>query len=161
MKRFICLLLISMVCFGLAACSSAKKQEEASSAADPNAPAVETAPPATADPSGKYATLQDYVGTPQVQKDINKGLDKSDSKLNMSVYAEGDVLVYDYQYTQHVAQDALPAAGETLNKALEEQASDFTNVLTEVRNHVNVENPSVKVIYRNDDGTVITEKSFQ
>ena len=106
MKRIVCVLLIALFCVGLAACS--KKQNDpgatsdsASSAATP----LEATRAAEADAktSGKtYATVKEYLDTPEVQSQINSTIESNKTDdMQMSVYAEGDdTLVYDYSFTK-------------------------------------------------------------
>lgn len=171
MKRIVCVLLIALFCVGLAACS--KKQSNAES--DPGATSDSASSAATpleatraADADAKtsqkaYATVKEYLDTPEVQSQINSTIESNKTDdMQMSVYAEGDdTLVYDYSFTKTYDENDVAELKSGLDKALEEKGSTFTSVAGTLKTYVAVENPKVKVIYRNGDNAVITEKTFE
>ena len=153
MKRIICILLIALLCVGLAACSP--KQDNTEPASDTASSAVsqtDAAQSANASSSGKqYATVKEYLDRPDVQSQINSTIESNKSdEMSMSIYAEGDdTLVYDYLFTQTYDENGVA------------EGSTFTSVAGTLKTYVVVENPKVKVVYRNGDNTVITEKTFE
>ncbi|WP_405358223.1 DUF4854 domain-containing protein [Ruminococcus sp.] len=165
MKRIICVLLIALLCLGLAACSP--KQNPTESTSDPASSAVsqtDAAQSASASSSGKqYATVKEYLDRPDVQSQINSTIESNKSdEMEMSIYAEGDdTLVYDYLFAQTYDENGVAELKTGLDKALEEKGSTFTSVAGTLKTYVEVENPKVKVVYRNGDNTVITEKTFE
>lgn len=169
MKRIICVLLIALLCVGLAACSPKQNNTNpASGATSASASSVASQSDATqaagSSSSNKpYATVKEYLDTPDVQSQINSTIEanKTDD-MEMSVYAESDdMLVYDYTFTQTYDENGVAELKSGLDKALEEKSSTFTTVASTLKTYVDVENPKVKVIYRNGDNSIITEKTFQ
>ena len=165
MKRIICVLLIMLLCVGLAACSP--KQNPTEAASDPASSAAsqsDATQSANASSSGKqYATVKEYLDRPDVQSQINSTIESNKSdEMSMSIYAEGDdTLVYDYLFTQTYDENGVAELKSGLDKALEEKSSTFTSVADTLKTYVEAENPKVKVVYRNGDNTVITEKIFE
>ena len=165
MKRIICVLLIMLLCVGLAACSP--KQNPTEAASDPASSAAsqsDSTQSASASSSGKqYATVKEYLDRPDVQSQINSTIESNKSdEMSMSIYAEGDdTLVYDYLFTQTYDENGVAELKSGLDKALEEKSSTFTSVADTLKTYVEAENPKVKVVYRNGDNTVITEKIFE
>lgn len=165
MKKIICLLLVALLCVGLAACSSKPNNENPASnavASSSQSDDATEAPAVSSQSSGKpYASVEDYLNTPEVQSEVNSAIEANDSGLNLEVYADGDTLVYDYTFTETFDDDTLDVVKDSLDTALEEKASSFESVVTVLKSNVDVENPKVKVVYRNSDGTVITEKTYE
>ena len=165
MKRIICVLLIALLCVGLAACS--KKQQNDTETTSDTASSVASQSDATqaAGSSSRkaYATVKEYLDTPEVQSQINSTIESNKTDdMEMSVYAEGDnTLVYDYTFTKTYDENDVAELKSGLDKALEEKGSTFTSVAGTLKTYVAVENPKVKVIYRNGDNTVITERTFE
>ena len=168
MKRFICLLLILLLCVGLAACSSDSNQKKANDTASGVQSAVEDqvsateASDASAKSSGKYATIQEYLDTP-AKKEALDALNDPESGVGLHVYGDGDTLVYDFTFTEHIGDDRLSSVKETLQSSLEEESSysSYGAALDEIKGMVNVENPKAQVVFHNDDGSVIAEKIYE
>lgn len=170
MKRIICVLLIALLCAGLAACGSKQNNQTASSGAqstvESKADATESAASSAASSassaaSAKLASVQEYLDTPEVQAEINDTIKEAGDTIKIKVYAEGDTLVYDYQFTDHFDDSSLASVKESLDNSLEEKKESFIKVVTTLKTNVDVANPKVKVIYRNDDGNVITERTYE
>ncbi len=176
MKRIICVLLIALLCVGFAACS--KKQSNTDSASGATADSVSSAEaPAEAtqasdasssaagsNASAKYyKTVKEYLETPQVKAEIDASVERNTTdNMTMSVYAEGDdTLVYDYSFRQTYGENEVPTLKASLDDSLEENASTFREVVTTLNGYISVENPKVKVIYRNGDASVITERTYE
>ncbi len=124
----------------------------------------ETEPEATepdkesADPSGKYASIADYVSSDQVQEQV-ASLNETFSSLGMEVAIIGqdNQMIYQYTYTTQIATDGL---AESLDASLDEQASIFEGAATALKLAVDVEDPVIVVLYRNADGSEILRKEF-
>ena len=140
-------------------------QAPATQAPATQAPKATQAPAATQAKSGskKYATVGDYLNDPTVQAQIESSKQASSGMgMDIDVYAEGDdTLVYDYTYQQHFTDAQVSAAKTQLDTQLENYESTFMAVVDELEQNVDQPNPKVKVIYRNDDGTIITSKTYQ
>lgn len=185
MKRIVCIILAVIFCLSFAACGksgdtatedSATKDSAVSSAASSAEDTAETVAEATLpavsfDTSSAaggntvtkmFASVEDYLNNEQVQESIQKQLDNStDSSIKMDVYAEGDTLVYDYTFTQNFSESELATVKSSLDSSLENASGTFSDVVKELKTYVNVENPKAKVIYRNSDGTEITERIYE
>lgn len=157
MKRMICILMTAMLCLSVAACGADKD-----TATNDSAPVSTAATEAAAEPTvGKrYATVEEYLNDPQVQKSISSQKEKSDASVTMDVFAEENTVVYAYTYQTHVDDEALESAKSSLDTSLTENASTFYAVIDELEKYVDVDSPAVRITYLNDDGTVITEKVF-
>lgn len=185
MKRIVCIILAVLFCLSFAACGksgdtatkdTATKDSAVSSAASSADDTAETVAEATrpavsSDTSSAaggntatkmFASVEDYLNNEQVQESIQKQLDNStDSSIKMDVYAEGDTLVYDYTFTQNFSESELATVKSSLDSSLENTSGTFSDVVKELKTYVNVENPKAKVIYRNSDGTEITERIYE
>lgn len=180
MKRFICVLLIALLCVGFAACSkkpsntepasgatsdsvsSADPQAEATQGSDASSSAVSSAAGSNA-AAKQYKTVKEYLETPQVKSEVDASVEKNtNDTMSMSVYAEGDdTLVYDYAFKQTYGESEVPALKASLDDSLEKNASTFQDVVTSLGSYISVESPKVKVIYRNGDESVITERTYE
>lgn len=110
--------------------------------------------------NGKFASVADYVNSDIVQNQLESMMDTVDSMgMDIKVYGEDNKLVYEYKFdTQMDNVDAMAAA---LDSSLESQASTFEGVANSMKEVVNVDNPVVKVVYLNADGSEIFSKEFQ
>lgn len=184
MKRIICVLLIALLCVAFAACSkkqgnsgsasgatsdsvsSVGSQAEATQASDASSSAVSSSASSTAGSNASaklYKTVKEYLETPQVKTEIDASVEKNTTDtMTMAVYAEGDdTLVYDYAFKQTYGENEVPALKASLDDSLEKNASTFQEVVTTLDNYISVDNPKVKVIYRNGDESVITERTYE
>ena len=185
MKRIVCIILAVIFCLSFAACGksdstatedSATKDSAVSSAASSADDTAETVAEATqpavsSDTSSAaggntatkmFASVEDYLNNPQVQDSINSQINNNSySSITMNVYAEGDTLVYDYTFTQAFTESELATVKSSLDSSLESASGTFSDVVKELKTYVNVENPKAKVIYRNSDGTEITERIYE
>ena len=180
MKRVICAMLIALVCVGFAACSSKpnntnptisvpssvvslNESSSQSSSSQSSSSRSSSSRSSSSSRQKPYATVKEYLDTPKVQSQINSTIESNETDdMQISAYAEGDdTLVYDYTFTKTYDENDVAKLKSGLDKALEEKASDFTSVVTTLKTYVDVENPKVKVVYRNGDNAVITERTFE
>lgn len=151
MKRFLCLLLAALFCLSLAACGNndnGSTPDSASAAQD------------SSENVKRYASIDDYLNDPEVQKSIDSQKKDSGSAVKMDVIAQGDTLVYQYTYAEHIDDNTVASVKQALEASLEDNAAAFTQVISELQKYVDLANPKVKIVYCNDDGSVITEKVF-
>lgn len=156
MKKLICLLLALVFCVSLAACGENSSDNAATK------DSAETAA-ATDAPVKPFASVEDYLNDPQVQERINEQSEGDESVVKMAVYAQDDTMVYEYTYVDHFADDQITVIKERIDSALSDSTSTdvYGDVVDELRRYVDTENPRVKVVYCNDDGSVIAEKVFE
>lgn len=157
MKRIICVLLIALICVALAACGSNNATPDS---ATPDSESATTVM-ATVAPEDTFASVSDYLKDPDVSKKIKEGTEDADSTVSMDVYADGDTLVYEYMYQDHIADDQLATVKENLDSALDANVDTYQNVINELKMYVRIDNPKVKVVFLNDDETEITSKTFE
>ena len=107
---------------------------------------------------GKYATMEEYVQSDEVQKELDSVMDQLEgSGMQMEVYGDGDKLVYAYTYTEEIDAEL---AAPLLESALLEQGDQFESVADALKKEVDVENPIVVVTYLNADGSEIYSAEF-
>lgn len=154
MKRIICILGIILLCIGFSACSDDANGEPSSDVATPDQQETEA-------PAKPYASLEEYLEAPEVQAEINDAIDSSGDSMTMAVYVDGDTLVYEYTFTQTYDEEQTETLKSKLDAGLEENASTYEEYVSLLKADVDVENPKIKVVYRNGDGTVITERIYE
>ena len=77
--------------------------------------------------------------------------------LTITASADGDKLVFTYAVsTQIDAAATIPA----LEMEFDAQASSFTQVIQQMREQIDVENPSIVLRYVNADGSEILSREF-
>lgn len=161
MKRIICALLITLLCFGSAACSSGSESETEASGntatADTSAPTEAEAPGSDTGSSEKqYAGIEEYL-----QAEYVPATESEDSPITVDIYAEDDTLVYDYTYRQTYSEDQVETIKTNLDAQFEQNSAAYESIAADLETKINVDNPKVKLIYRNGDNTVITERTFE
>ena len=108
--------------------------------------------------SKEFKDIQEYL---DAQKDQIDAAIKQQEGLGMTmeVKADGDTLVYRYVYA-----DEMPINDETtayFDQKLEETKEQFTEVIDEMKELIDVENPKVKLLYENPDGSVVYEHTYE
>jgi len=108
--------------------------------------------------SKEFKDIQEYL---DAQKDQIDAAIKQQEGLGMTmeVKADGDTLVYRYVYA-----DEMPINDETtayFDQKLEETKEQFTAVIDEMKELIDVENPKVKLLYENPDGSVVYEHTYE
>ncbi len=152
MKRIIVLGMILMICAGLTACgkdsqSTADEKAKAYTAADENRSA--TTPK-------HFSSLEEYVDYVFSETDDEVFLAEL---MTYRVYAEQDTLVYDYTYEKQYAE--VDDIKKAIDGSYDPENQTVKYLLDELRSAVDLEHPKVKYIYRNNDGTIITEQIYQ
>lgn len=188
MKKFIALLLVCVICAAFAACSiktSVETAAPAETAASADAPAATEAPDSgssgnsgNSNDSGnsgssgnsgnsgmignKFASISAYLEDSEWKDTFKSIQDMLGDMMTVSCYAEGDTLVYDYKYTSTYTSTVLDSITESLEDSLNEDstAQNFTGVAETLQQYVVINDPAVKVIYRNGDDSVIAQKTY-
>ena len=164
MKRMIALLLVVLVCISVAGCSlfggdkkSATPDSDTSSASSSSTKSSVSSISSVS----KYGSIADYLEDEEVKAAINSALDEDYSNIfsDMKVYAEDNTLVYDYTFVETYDDDAAASMKESIDGKSDDDFG-FASVIDTLRTHVDVENPQIKVIYRNGDGSIITSRVF-
>lgn len=178
MKKLFAILLAVMMIASLAACSP--KEEDK---ADQSTTASETAQDTTkaadeAESDDKEATtssntdtdsgtasakhydsLQDYYDDPVNVKGFDDLKKSGEGVMNIEAYVEDSTLVYDYTYIESIDESKLPSVKETLDKAIEASVGTFTDLKKQMQEQID-EEIGIKIIYRNADESIITEKEI-
>jgi hypothetical protein len=110
--------------------------------------------------SGKYGSIDEYVQSDAVQNELATVKSQAESGgMTLDVRGEGNALVYDF--TLPAGTDASTAGlTEQLNSGLETQASTFESIATMMKTAVEVDNPVVRVIYRDANGSTLASRDF-
>ena len=96
-----------------------------------------------------YASVEEFVQSEEVQQQVQKASEQ--------YQADGDKLVFTYAVsTQIDAAATIPA----LEMEFDAQASSFTEVIQQMREQIDVENPSIVLRYVNADGSEILSREF-
>ena len=107
--------------------------------------------------SGKYATMEEYVQSDEMQAQIASLQQTIDAQgLSMTITGEGNKLIYTYTYLSEVSD----LVGDALESALQQQSSTFESVAETLKQAVDVDNPVVVVRYLSSDGTEICSMEF-
>ncbi len=110
--------------------------------------------------SKQYATLKECLDDPNSLTGIEEVKKASSDVLDIDVKADGNVLVYDYTYRTQVDESLLPSVKSTLDKSLEATESTFVTLADTLQSQIE-EDIEIKVVYRNADSEIITEKTFE
>lgn len=106
----------------------------------------------------EFDSIEKYLEAQQDQIDAAISQQKA-LGLTMEVKADGDTLVYRYVYaTQMEVTDEVTNYFDT---QMEQNKSQFDAVIDEMKELIDVENPKVKLLYENPDGTVIYEHTYE
>lgn len=107
--------------------------------------------------SGKYATMQEYVQSAEMQSQIASLQQTMEEQgLSMTITGEENKLIYTYTYPSEVSD----LMGDALESALQQQSSTFESVAETLKLAVDVDNPVVVVRYLSSDGTEICSMEF-
>lgn len=107
--------------------------------------------------SGKYATMEEYVQSAEMQSQIASLQQTMEEQgLSMTITGEENKLIYTYTYLSEVSD----LVGDALESALQQQSSTFESVAETLKQAVDVDNPVVVVRYLSSDGTEICSMEF-
>ncbi|MBQ9680417.1 MAG: DUF4854 domain-containing protein [Ruminococcus sp.] len=153
MKKMIAPILILAICAFLAACSANSALENT---ADPTA--FQSIAPSTTETSSekRFASLEEYVDF--VFADMDKD-DFTTEYMTYTIYDDKDALVYDYTY--NVQYDNVEEIKEKLDASYDPENETIQYMLSELQSNVAIDSPKIKYIYRNNDGTIITEQVYE
>ena len=108
-----------------------------------------------------FASIQEYLEYPNTKKSIETMKSTLSTTLyDFDCYADGDALIYEYKFTKQISDDKLENVKNILDDTFEDMDSTLSALMEELLEYVDIENPIISVKYVNNDGSVITEKSF-
>ena len=151
-------LTVSAAAVSLTACGGSNGS---SSTADPSTTSSAAASSAAASTaSGKYATVEEFVNSAEVQKQLEsvKGSVKSMGLEDVRFKAEGNALVYEYQCAENESDYMREHLNTQMNS--ESGVTTFTNIVKELKSKTAISDPVVIVRYLNKDGSVLAEKTY-
>lgn len=176
MKQLICIALIVFTCLCFAACgdSGSNSSDKASDqtptlpiTTDPTTGIVpdETTAPAPVDVPDEtqsavsdkmYNSIDEYLQDPSIAADIAAAeAQYNNGFMSSRIYADGDTLVYQYQYTVELTQDQIDQLKVGLEEGVLSNVEAFKGDLESVRENVNVDNPKLYIVYLAADDSVI------
>ena len=158
MKKIISVVLAALICIAFAGCSVSKNdtatQDSAETASQETVAAqIETA-------AVMYDTIEDYINTPDVKKSIDSAKDASSDVMTFDYHAEGNQLVYDYTYNDHISDSDLDGIRTNLENSLESNADKYTEVVKVLKKNVKINDPQIVLNYHNADGSVIATRTY-
>ena len=107
-----------------------------------------------------FASLADYLADPDVKASIDAEIEnQTDDSMTIKVYADGNALVYEYQFTdeydlsdEDIKQSVLD---DFKKKAAKENASTFEDIADTLESEVGLSGVHVRLVYLNGDGSEI------
>lgn len=109
----------------------------------------------------EFATLAD----PDVKASIDAEIEnQTDDSMTIKVYADGNALVYEYQFTDEydLSDDATKqSVQDALKEGCEENASTFEDIADTLESEVGLSGVHVRLVYLNGDGSEIYTHDFE
>lgn len=113
----------------------------------------------------EFATLADYLADPDVKASIDAEIEnQTDDSMTIKVYADGNALVYEYQFTDEydLSDEAeKQSVQDALKEGCEENASTFENIADTLESEVGLSGVHVRLVYLNGDGSEIYTHDFE
>ena len=125
--------------------SVAEAEEPSSSAGESSEAASDTA---------MFASIEEYINSEEVKSQLDA---MSTDELGVTVSADGNRLIYTFAFPEGTDTSGL---AESLDAALETQASTFEMIASSLQEFVAVTDPIVVVTYTDSQGNVITSQEF-
>ena len=160
-RRTLALLCAVTLAFTPAGCAGSKDKKDdttdTAAGSDSSVSADDNA--STAESSGKFASIQDFVDSDLFREHLeSKITDFEEKGLSMSFSAEDNKLIWNFKIDNPDLSDAIDPA--SLESALDSQASAFESVADALTTAVDVDNPAVLVRYLNSEGTELASREF-
>lgn len=113
----------------------------------------------------EFATLADYLADPDVKASIDAEIEnQTDDSMTIKVYADGNALVYEYQFTDEYDlsdEDIKQSVLDALKEGCEENASTFEDIADTLESEVGLSGVHVRLVYLNGDGSKIYTHDFE
>lgn len=110
--------------------------------------------------SKKYATMQAYIDDPVNSKGLDEIKKAGEGVMDIDIKADGSTLVYDYAYKTTMPESTLSDVKTSLDSIIDASESTFVRLAQQMQAEI-AEDIQIRVIYRNSDGTIITERTFE
>ncbi|WP_303107413.1 DUF4854 domain-containing protein [uncultured Ruminococcus sp.] len=165
MKKFFAVVICAVMIVSATACTGSNKGDNVESSAEIVNSTVSNDESSQAesnkDDSKMFASIQEYLEYPNAKKSIETMKSTLSTTLyDFDCYADGDALIYKYKFTKQISDDKLENVKNILDDTFEDMDSTLSALMEELLEYVDIENPIISVKYVNNDGSVITEKSF-
>ena len=149
MKKLIAIMLSLAVALSLAACAVNKEPESPTAApsAAPTEVPSEAPAPTIAPTEIVLKTIEDYIAYAKAQLDAEKESVDSSEVLTMKYYAEGNALVYEYQYTSVATANAT-----ALKESLDAMRGNYVLKYNELSSLMGRDDVSIILRYLMNDG---------
>ena len=112
-----------------------------------------------------FASLADYLADPDVKSSIDAEIEnQTDDSMTIKVYADGNALVYEYQFTDEYDlsdEDIKQSVLDALKEGCEENASTFEDIADTLESEVGLSGVHVRLVYLNGDGSEIYTHDFE
>lgn len=112
-----------------------------------------------------FASLADYLADPDVKASIDAEIEnQTDDNMTIKVYADGNALVYEYQFTDEydLSDEAeKQSVQDALKEGCEENASTFEDIADTLESEVGLSGVHVRLVYLNGDGSEIYTHDFK
>lgn len=159
MKKILTVLLTATLVLSFAGCSGGSDvKEDNETATSVTEKATE---PKTEEPTEKEkeATVQEKIEDYIIDNSDQFSAVKEQFKdvMDLDVSADDKTLIVQYTYLQDVG-DAIDT--DTIDETLDGSASMFVDIIDELKDYTDIEDPKLCVRYCNVDGTVLYEKIF-
>lgn len=155
-KLAACTLVLSMA-LSLGACSDSSKDDDTDKKTEVNN-TVDDDDDDDDSSSGKFASMEDYVASDEVQAEIEASKSALEGQgETIDIRGEGNKLIYSYKYETIVKQEGME---ETLETEAAKQESLFTSTATSLKSLVDVDNPVVVIEYIDANGEMIFTKEY-
>lgn len=109
--------------------------------------------------TGLFSSVEDYLKSDIGKKEIDSVIEAYEDSFDIEIYAEDNDMFYDYTYITQYDESTAEILKDTLEEGLESQASTFESVVEMMEDCV-IGDVTLTVIYRNADGTLLTERTF-
>ena len=113
----------------------------------------------------EFATLADYLADPDVKASIDAEIEnQTDDSMTIKVYADGNALVYEYQFTDEYDlsdEDMKQSLQDALKEGCEKNASTFEDIADTIESEVGLSGVHVRLVYLNGDGSEIYTHDFE
>ena len=174
MKKLLCVVVASILIVTLLGACNFKQQtvEETTAATDNQLPTATThtdnhsyfeeTTSSETFVTTRFKTLDDYVNSDIIQKQIEDNKGSFSEVVDLEVFAEGgDTMVYKYTYKSSYDESDVESIKKGVNNIMDNQTNLYTSLINEIENVTEVKNAKVKICYYLPDGTLITEKTFE
>lgn len=151
MKRFIILIICIIILSFAAACSTDSDKHEGTDETntDESTSQVQT-------PDFHFTSMEEYVDYVLSESEGNSF---SAGIMTYKIYASQEYLIYDYTYNEQY--DDIAEIKQKLDESYDPNNKTAQHLLASLRSYVDIDCPKIKYIYRNNDGTVITEQIYE